>query len=494
MQLHMNTRLSIFKGGLNLGASQVVTQSCSFARNVILARFISPSNFGIAATMAMTWTLFEAMSNVAMEVLIVQAEYGNEVRFQNTAQLLRAGRGLMNATLIFLLAGPASRLFGVPEVRWAFRCLALVPLIKGFAHLDLNRFQREMRFGPAVRNDVTASLLATAAAWPLAVKLHDYSAMLCLLIAQTAFLTIGSHLVAERSYGWSWDSSYVRQIGSFGWPLVINALLLIVIYDGDRFVIGSARRLFPQSAYSLADLGIYAAAFAVAMAPAVLAGSVCQSLLLPFLSRMQDARTQFERRYAVSAEGVALIAVIMTVFFIVAGPSFVVLVYGKKYAAARAVIGLLGAMWGVRTLWRAPNVAAMALGDTKTSMVSNIARTTAFPAMLLATWAGCGLPWIAACGLGGELVALAVSVWRLQRRHAIPARLCWRGLALFGTGAILAVLAVWTGLPGADWKSAFVVAAGLVILLSIVMLATFPGLRALIFKSESPTLQLATQR
>src|SRR3972149_4355777 len=193
----MSLRASILKGGLKLGANQGVAQACSFVRSVILARLISPEDFGIAATLAITISLFEMVSNLSAELLLVQAEDGNEPRFQKTAQLLRAGRGLINASFIFALAGPVSRLFGVPESRWAFQCLALVPAIKGFTHLDLNRLQRNMEFGPAVINDIASTVLVTLVAWPLAQSLRDFSAMLWLVGAPTVFSTIGSPLLAK---------------------------------------------------------------------------------------------------------------------------------------------------------------------------------------------------------------------------------------------------------------------------------------------------------
>ena len=81
----MTTRLLFLKGGLKLGANQVIIQACSFVRSVILARLISPEDFGIAATLAMTFSLFEMVSNLSAELLLVQAEDGNEPRFPKTA-------------------------------------------------------------------------------------------------------------------------------------------------------------------------------------------------------------------------------------------------------------------------------------------------------------------------------------------------------------------------------------------------------------------------
>src|SRR2546427_4498591 len=107
----MTGTLLVFKSGVKLGADQVFVQACSFLRNVIIARLVSPEDFGIAVTFALTLYFLEMISNLATETLLVQAEDGNDPNFQRAAHLAQAGRSLANALLLFLLAGPVSNLF-----------------------------------------------------------------------------------------------------------------------------------------------------------------------------------------------------------------------------------------------------------------------------------------------------------------------------------------------------------------------------------------------
>src|SRR5664280_1016720 len=95
----------ILKGGLSLSAGQVASQACSFLRSVILGRLISPTNFGIAATFAMTFWLLDMISNLAADTLLIQSKEGDDQRFENTAHLWQAGRGVVNALVLFAVAG-----------------------------------------------------------------------------------------------------------------------------------------------------------------------------------------------------------------------------------------------------------------------------------------------------------------------------------------------------------------------------------------------------
>ncbi len=486
----MTRNTSVRKGGLNLALGQVATQSCSFVRSVIIARLISPEDYGIAAVFATILSLLEMLSNLAANSLLIQASDGDDVAFQNTAQMLWAVRGIWNAVLFVLLAGPASHLFGVPQAEWAFRYLAVIPLARGFVHLDTSRFQRCLRFGPTVLVDVGSNLATALLALPAALWLRDYSAMLWILVLQSVSTTIGSHLVAERRYCWGWDKRYAKRIFAFGWPLLINGILMYGIMEGDRVVIGSARRLFPHSIYTLTDLGVYSVAFALTMAPTSFVATVAGSLFLPVLSCVKECEEEFKRRYLGCLYSVLLAATGMSIPLVFAGGRFVDLIYGSKYAAAGGFIGWLAAMWGIRILRVAPTVAAMARGDTKASMLSNLGRSLALFGMVIAAATGSRLIWISVSGFGGELLALGILLWRLRRLHGVPVVLHARPFALIGLGVLTA--GVMANLEAGRFSlfTALLGSAILVLATVAVMILLIPALRrellVIVFQSRGP--------
>jgi O-antigen/teichoic acid export membrane protein len=485
---NQSTVKKVAKGSVKLSASQGVGQVSLFVRNVILARLISTSDLGVASIFAMTAYLLEMMSNLSTEMLLIQAPDGDEPDFQATSQLIMASRGVLNALLLLLLATPLAHLFGIPQARWAFAAMALVPLLKGFTHLDANRVQRRMQFEPWILVNLIPNVAVTVLAYPLALWLKNYTVMLWVLIAQMATTVLVSHLVAERRYAWAWNRKYTRKIFEFGWPLVINGVLMYLIFQGDRFVIGAAHQLFPKSSFTLSDLGIYSVAFGLTLAPSLLVASVASSLFFALLSQSQNDRTQFQRRYFMAAQTIALASAMITIPFVVAGGPLVTFIYGQKYASAASFIGWLAAMQFLRTMRVAPTMAAMSLGDTENSMYSNIARSSAFIATLIAAAIGRNMAWIAICGFLGEILANIVCIQRLRRRHDVPARLCLYPAAVAGTGLVLAALIGFSGLGATTLPIAILAATAITALVVCGMLFLFPGLRqglrTIVFRSE----------
>ena len=423
----MSLRDRIFKGGLKLGFGQVFSQGCSFVRSVIVARLITPADFGIAATFSITLSLIEMVSNLAAERLIVQSQNGNEERFQATIQGVQFFRGLFSGIVLFCVAEPVTRLFGVPKAAWAYQWLALIPVFRGLIHHDITRLQRHMQFGPSILVEAISIGSVTIFAYPLGIWLGDYSCMLWIILAQTALAMVLSHIFAERRYRWAFERDYVREMVHFGWPLLINGFLLFGILQGDLFVIGSADRIFGENLYSLETLGKYSVAFSMTFAPTMLITNISTPLFLPLLSTVQADKEIFIRRYDFVCQAITLLGGMLAITFIVSGEWFVRIIYGAKYAAnVSGLVAWLAAMQALRIIRTGPTLAAIAKGDTRNAMYSNMARSVMLIATLYIVSIGGHVSLIAASGFAGELLALVFCLWRLQRKHGIHAIICMK--------------------------------------------------------------------
>jgi O-antigen/teichoic acid export membrane protein len=135
---------------------------------------------------------------------------------------------------------------------------------------------------------------------------------------------------------------------------------------------------------------------------------------------------QFHRKYKICAEMFGFISGPFALFFILAGGPFVALFYGHAYYGAGALAGWMAAMQALRISRLTPTTAAMALGDTKNALTANVVRVVSMVATIYIVLRGSPLIWFAIVGFAGELLALAVSIWRLAVDHQIPVALAAR--------------------------------------------------------------------
>jgi len=474
----MSLRKQVLTGATVLGSTQAIGQILAFARNIIIARLLTPADFGIAATFSITMLFIDMMSNLAADKLIVQARNGDDASLQRVAHLIGMLRGILSGLVIVAVAAPIAHLFNTPEAIWAFRVLGLVPAIRGFRHLDVQRVQREMRFAPSAAVDVIGQVVALSLAWPLASWLGNYSAVLWLLLAQSLAQVIVSHVLAERPFAMGWSREHARQVVKFGWPLLINGVLMYGIFQGDQLIVGAN--------YSMAELGVYAVAFTLTITPTMLIGRLGSSLFLPVLSSVQDNPRELTRRASMCFVAMVTIASLSAVLFIVAGGSIVTTLYGEKYAAAGAFIGWLGAMQAVRIVRVAPALTAMATGDTSNMMYANLTRVLSLSAALVAASMHANLSVIAMASFFGELVALSISIGLLRYRQGL-AMGAWARSILTGAGLVVLAWAVSSSIgDGENLILTGALASALIFMVFAGMYLLLPDLRKLLHDLTSP--------
>jgi len=463
-----------------LSAQHVLTQGLRLVRNIIVARILTPGDFGIAATFWITTGFLAMISELGLNQLLIQAREGDDEDFGATIQSIVLIRGLLIATVILFLAEPLAAMFRAPETAWAFRLLAILPILSGLRHRDMERLKRSLRFWPHIGSRLGPQVLVTMAAWPVASYVGNYAAFVWLSIMGGILGVLLSHLLADRPFRLRWDWVVVRQALNFGWPLLLNGLLMYAALQGDRVILSQS--------YTKAELGLYSIAVGLAMAPCGILGGITAQLMLPLLSRAQDDRRAFHRHYRLFAQLAAATGLVIGVLFLLLGPALIQVLYGPRYGMAGAVIGWLAAAQSLRLVRHATTTAAMALGDTRNSLVANLFRQIALVLALIAAASHAPLSWIAVTGVAGELAALSASTGWLRWRHRLPARSSLIPGAIL-TGGLL--LSAWIGLfkigrtslLAASFTSVVAVGAS-----SVLTLIVFPELRNQVFALVGPTL------
>lgn len=405
-------RNKIFKGGLVLSAGGIFGTVALFARNIAIARLISVEDFGIAATFAMTMALIEMSNNIAIDRFIIQSEDGDKPEVQSTIQAFQVVRGFLNSVVLFFAASLIADFFNIPEVTWAYQVISIVPFIAGFAHLDPIRAQRRLNFMPTTVADLIPKILTVAAVIPLAFYLEDYTIMLWLIILQAILATALTHAFSKRTYSWSVSKVILKQMFHFGWPLLLNGILIFLIFQGDRMIVG---RFF-----AMENLGWYGAAYTLTMVPAVTVARIVRTLVMPVLASAKTDLDLLTKRYLAVFQFCLLIGLVAAVYYLISGPSLFVFLYGQNYAAGANVIIWLGLMQVVRIMRVGPSTAAIALGKTKIPLQSNLLRSLALVFAIILILQDYSITSIAISAFLGELGALLYSLFLLRKHSNLP--------------------------------------------------------------------------
>ncbi len=470
-------RRRLLKASALLTAGRVLGQVFALGRTAIIARLISVAEMGVGRSFGLTTMLLEAATRLAPESMIVQAHDGEDPRLQGVGHLIQVLRGLVMSTSVFVLAKPITILFELPDALWAFQMLALVPFIESFMHLDVKRLERQYNYTPMVVANSGSQFMVLLLAWPLGVWLGDYSVVLWLLVIKAAILVIISHVLAERRYRLIWDRAFMSRFLHFGWPLLLNGLLICVIQQGDHMILGAS--------YGMAQLGVYANAFLLTMMPTRVLANVGRSVTLPLLSQAQDDPELYASRYQRTIEIVSLLALGLGVTFIVMGGQLSGLVFGAEYGAASPYIGWLAALAVARLIRVAPTQAAMARMDTRNALIANIWSLPGLAGMGATVYFGGAIAWIAFFAFFGQACALVRGLVRLKSRQGVRLSVSLRAISIPVLACLTSALVVWFDL-GSSWPAAIALTGVIALVytgLGIWLFGLVPELRDLVSSS-----------
>lgn len=456
--------------GALLMSGFAASQIMSFGRNAMLGHMLSKGDFGVAAILTLLLQLLDSLTDLGVDRLIVQAPDGDKPRFVATNHTALVLRGLLIGAILFSAAGPIAQFFAVPDAAAAIAAIALVPLIKGFQHLDARRAQRGLNNRPFLWIEVAPQAVALALTWPIVTHVPGFSAVVWLSLAQAVTTLIVSHAVAERPYAVAFDRPILGRLIKFGWPIWLSAFPLIAVYQGDRIVIGHF--------VGIEELAGYSAAFMVAMVPGLIAAKVGQSLMLPVFSAARDDAAMLSRRFAAMTEATTIVAAVYLATAMLLGGTILQIAFGPNYAGLGGVMAWLAAMWSVRMLQAVPGMVLLATGETKPFLVAGFIRAAA---LVPATWVavlGYGLEAIAAVGFAGEVASLAYISWRMDMQAKGLSGVFARRVAFLVPAALTAGLAlVVTAAPAAiEFRGLGLVVALAVI--AIVAATTLPETRS----------------
>lgn len=398
----------LLRGGSTLFLSQISIQLIRLARNFVLARFLTPEDFGVASTFAVILTALEFMSDLSLEKFLIRDPRGDEERLQRTLTSLSIGRYALSALAIFLLAGPVSQMFDVPDAKSAYQLFALVPLLRCGLHLDIFRVQRVMNFKADIYANIISQLASLVLAGILVAMTREYTAIVWGSILQSAIFVGVTHKMAERPFRAGWQTDYALDALKFGWPLMINGLVLMLVTLADRMIIGSVLGMAPLAVYTVAVL--------LVTAPGSSLIRSCMSVTLPWLSKTQDQPIAFQRNYDQMGHVLAVVAVVVFVPIVLIGTDIIELIFGADYRGSDMLVGLLALSMAVRLLRVQMINAFLALGRTRDLMWAETSRVLGIVLAAIVVWSNGGLVFVALALTVGECLAYGFCMVQLNRR------------------------------------------------------------------------------
>lgn len=404
----------MLKKAFMLVSGNAFASALLLVRNLIVARLVSPADYGVASTFAISMSIVEMMSYIGLQQLMVVDKNGDDPEFQKAMQGFQVLRGCFSSLAMYLISVPYARFMGIEDVAWTFQVMSVVPLMNALQHFDQHRAKRVMNFRPSILISVYPALFSVVAIWPIALIFHDYQIMLWSMILQTAATVVMSHLLAERPYGLKLDAQVMKKSMLFGWPLLLNGIMLFAVFNGEKLIVG--REL------GMAPLAVFTMAFTLTVTPTLILGNSIQTMFLSQLSLAQDRQKDFERIGVVTIEASLVIGILLVVGTSLLGGPIIGLLLGPKYMPMLDIIVPMAILQSVRSGKTGSSVVALARKRSGNSIAANVFRVGSLP---IAWWIAIKtgdinqILWV---GIASEVMGFILSLYLVQTRVGMSVR------------------------------------------------------------------------
>lgn len=262
----------------------VATKASTFLSTIVLARLLTPNEFGVVAAIVVFIALLELASDLGMKAVVVyEQEEGVTDRVQTafTANLLLSA---LLCAIAVLLAPLAARFFDLEEQTGLFRLASLSLLLTGLGNVQDALLLRDLDFKRRLRPDLARVLVRAAVSIGLALAGSGAASLVVGLLAGQAVWVLVQWRLTRLRPTFALHRSVLRSMAAYGGAA---ALLEVVAVIGTRTDVAVIGRVLGDRM-----LGLYTVAFRV---PELLIESVAwnvSTVAFPALSRQRAADEQ----------------------------------------------------------------------------------------------------------------------------------------------------------------------------------------------------------
>jgi PST family polysaccharide transporter len=264
----------------------VVLRLGTLVAGIVLARLLTPADYGIFAVALVAMTLLQAFNELGVSLALVRWE--RDVReFAPTAMTIAVGFSVVLYGVVWFAAPAFCELMGSPDAVTVLRVLCLAVVFDGIAVVPatiLNReFLQRTRFlcdaaAFVVVTTVTISL-ASNGSGPMSFAIGQIAGN---LVSVTCYLLLAPVRVRP-----GWDGEIARELIKFGLPLAAASLLVLSVTNVDKIVVGS---MTDEIA-----LGLYVMAFNQSSLPLQVFSEAARRVSLAGFSRLVHDKRQLEQ-------------------------------------------------------------------------------------------------------------------------------------------------------------------------------------------------------
>lgn len=425
-----------------------------FVRLLILARLLTPDDFGLVAIAVATVGFFLSVTDVGMIPALVQGKMVEEKHYDAawTVGVLRAS-GI--TVVLALFAAGIANLFAEPRATGIILALSIRPLLDALASIKIADLTRRLQFRPLAILKMMEAIISTVVAIGFAPAWGVWG-LVAGVLSGSAVYTALSYVFAPHRARLVFDLTSARSLINFGQWIFVTSLIAMA---GNYLL-----RVVISRQVGVAGLGLYSLATQLALLPSEVASEVVGSVAFPLFARLQSDLQEVRRAFRTMLVGMSAFLYPACILILVLAPSFVAHILGPKWEGTEALVQILSMATLIGIFGDAATPILQGVGRPQKVTLIELVQSTLLILFVLffsRRWGvtGAAIAWLPTLVVSQGLSALFVSQVLKHPFAGLGKPTFALLLVSLAAGAVALIsVTAWPGLPGLTIASLMAIA------------------------------------
>ncbi|HEY0267329.1 MAG TPA: MOP flippase family protein [Rhizomicrobium sp.] len=337
-------------------ASRLGSQFFQVAFSVVLARLLSPREFGVVGMLLVFTGFAQALADGGLSSALIYRQDATEVH-QSTVFWMQVGAGAVLSLLFYCGAPAIAAFYGIPLLEPLSRLVAWTFIIQALGLVQSALLMKQFRFKAVAAATLGSTVLSGVAAVLLAKSGYGIWALAWQGLVSISAMTILLWLLSEWRPRFVFDRAAARDMGSYGIYLLGYGSLNYWLRNGTNLLIGKA--------IGAHGLGIFSRAYTLMLLPLNNVSAVFGQVLFPALVQVQNDMPRFRQHYMMATRLIALVTFPLMVGVAALAEPLILLLLGRKWAEVIPILQILSFVGLFQSIIHPTGSAYNALGKTK---------------------------------------------------------------------------------------------------------------------------------
>jgi O-antigen/teichoic acid export membrane protein len=315
----------VARGGLWLFTLRFVSRGLGFFRTIILARLLTPADFGLIGIAMTVIVTLDFLSQTGFQTALIQKKDCSRAHM-DTAWTLLVVRGTVLFFIVIFISPFVAKFFNTPNIDLVIKVIAISVIFSGFRNIGIISFYKDLRYDRHFKFEICGALIDLVISVGLAFLLRNVWAIIWGGFAGNLMRLMMSYLLSDYRPKFSINPASFRELFSFGKWILISGIVYAMLTQADSMTIG--KLLGP------AALGFYQMAMLIAYLPSSEISTVAAQITLPAYSIMQNDLQRLKFAYLDVLRFATFLSLPIGALIFILSPEFIILFLGENWLPA----------------------------------------------------------------------------------------------------------------------------------------------------------------